>query len=257
MAPGFGPVTITAKVIRRASGVKLHSVRGRMVAKQSVYVADSTGGIEVAVWSDLIEQVDVGSTYTFSDLTVRRFHVTSVTTTVQTVVMCCDEVLSVNEAPIEEEAASKTMDVDEVLQFRCNSVSSCGSCHKMISEVGENVCFVKCTVCGMRQKVKNLAVKYSCIMNAKMANEVKKLVIHNPVLTDFFDKEGLEFTDNDSIEEYFLVCSKLRITVIENEVTDMCIKGESGPVTGGEPSGSVVALMQSKFCSDLPVTKDM
>lgn len=210
------------KVLRTTSEVKHQDIRGRVVPRQGVIVADQTGSMELTLWGDLIPEVEVNGVYTFTELTVRRYNQTTLTTTRQTSVTA-GAIGGVNEMPVEGGAEIEVLEVDEVVQARISKSITCGACHKaMADQVEASTRFTKCMSCGMRQKTLSLVQRYSCVINVKTATAMKKVMIGNQVLVDFFEKENyVKISDTDSLEEYLLEAPKMRLQVTGNNVIDM------------------------------------
>ncbi|XP_070564414.1 uncharacterized protein [Ptychodera flava] len=223
MAQGFGPITITAKVLRILSVKKQQNVRGKIIDKQSVLVADSSGSVELTLWAGLIDTVDIDSTYTFTALSVRRYEFTTLTTTPQTAITTAGAI-DHKETPIEDILPPTQLNIEEIVQVSAKMTTGCSACHTPIVTPPSTVRFVKCTFCFMRQKTTAMVTKYTCNVNVKTSdNQTMKLTIPNQIILDFFEEQQTPPMDTDTLEEYLLDASHVQMSVRDNRVVGMTI----------------------------------
>ena len=63
-------VAIVAKAVKCIDGVMKQDVRGKLVEKQTILMADNTGAVEVSLWAQLIQEVNSRKLLTLCDVIV-------------------------------------------------------------------------------------------------------------------------------------------------------------------------------------------
>lgn len=166
-------VNIRARVQANITGRVERTFNGRTLVSQEFVVVDATAGIRLVLWGDVIEDVAVGATYIFTELSVKQygdiFHLSSSP-------RCC-----VSETPDLEQYASvetgsfvqKNDNLNEItcsiLGVECTKSVHCRRCNRRLDfndAIGNKI---RCTSaqCNLKQLVS------SCVENTSASIDVE------------------------------------------------------------------------------------
>ena len=209
-------VTVKAKVANLTEVKKDNSGRFNMV---HAVLVDPSSSIKLILWESFVSSVVAGSTYIFSNLTVRKDKFTDEiylnTAQSGTVVNMTDdfqEILAVApQAPAEylaTTAAGEIIGVESVTKYL-----SCYKCNKKIQPTTSVI--MECQNCHLKQKVAATKMHwYATVLFKNDNNEDFKLTVFDTAVTEIssFKKEFTKLTEDDITTNFLTLPSVITVT---------------------------------------------
>ena len=164
--------------------------------------------------------MEVGNTYKITDLTVRKFGMTTLMTTFNTTILGVEDLVEPNYEPVDQPRAPEEIEVREITQAVVTRMTQCGACRRVLHAATTGK-FVRCNKCQMKQKVANLSRRYSATVNVVTISGVTKFTIGNHVLTNFMENRGVPPTDTDTVREFLLKAEQLCFQTLDGKIINI------------------------------------
>lgn len=201
--PESEKVSITAKVIKQLESVMQTLKGGKRMLRTTFIVADSSSSIDLTLWGPA-EQLIVGGTYTFHDLTVKFYEKKKVTTNPDTTFKRVNDIKTVNTETI----FKPRQETIEVYGVKIETVNKCCFCSSVLT-INQNLSSIKCIKCAKRQLTECVIKATKCEITAKNKDSTTTTYsIPSDVLCDFTGPK----MPNDDIEILLLKSKKLCVT---------------------------------------------
>lgn len=181
----------------------------------NISIADKTGCISLALWNNLIDKVQRGKTYNFTELSTRTFNSTlSMTTTKNTVIKQADNLdIDIDMDAESEKSELPTIQTD-ISGIKIQLNKQCPKCHTNQENMAKAQ-FHRCEGCKILRKSSSYNVHFNGIMT--IDNPELTLTLSNMVLQTFLKETGFtQYSDAQDIEEYFL-STKMTITYTSDD----------------------------------------
>ena len=206
-------VTVSVKVLQVEQDTVV-DVRGTLMAKQDILLADATATIKLILWDNLVNTLEAQKSYKIQHLSTRFFNNEKfLTSTKDTTTEEIETLQNVVAAPGKKENQKIT---GRVTQVGISSNVTCGNCRKKAKLEPSTVIF-RCGFCSMKQKISHTITTLYGNINLKAGDKAEKLTIFHAQLTRFLIANNLEDMKEDTwrLEEYFL--NKESVTVFYDE----------------------------------------
>lgn len=166
--------------------------------KAECLVADATGQIKITLWANQVHQVEIGKCYKITKASVRIFETKNLSTTKDTVISIIEDIGQVQCTDTElkpDEIVSKNLEIESA---SCQKVNTCNICKRSIGDVNEQVEYIKCGNCNMRQPTSKIIKSFKTEVTTTDNNQSKRYVIvesarkDNVILSTILNTQDLE-----------------------------------------------------------------
>lgn len=185
-------------------------------------LADGTGTIQLSIWDSQIDMVEAGRSYSFTNLTTRKFNdKTTLTTTHSSTI-----------TPLHKKIPTPTADSTETLSPALHIITTdiagaaiivkkqCPKCHTAQQNLSSKDKFHRCNACKILRKGTSYVTKFSGFLSVVQNDSEVSLTITNSLVTRFVSKQqDLSVMDSLDIGEFFMTCAPLTISCTdENQI---------------------------------------
>lgn len=195
-------------------------VRGTLMKKQEIEIADKSGVINMTIWKDMVDQFHADQTIRLTDLSVRIYAGNkTLTTTASSKFTCIEDIGCVKTNPTAQHKDA-TIAIGKIEQIVVHSNYQCLSCNKKLHDINTDTKYIRCQHCQMKQLFTALSKSFYANCNFKSEGHVEKLTIFSSVLTTFLthcNKTNL-LNDMDELEEFLLQIDALHMQYSNNKV---------------------------------------
>lgn len=201
---------------------KVVEMFGNTKEKKEIIIADSTGNVKVAVFENLIAELQLDNCCTLTNLSSRKYSDFYLTTTKSTKITVQDDDLGEINDDIEEnelpEKNGQIQNIQIVKKFHC------GSCNKKM-DIPEGIKKIKCPHCNLKGNVESFQFKVTSRFNLKEDKTTTHLVAFHDTISDFLNSQNRSdyLNDIDQLEDYFLDIISIKCTVNEDVVTKFAL----------------------------------
>jgi hypothetical protein len=217
-------ISVLAKVVKEKTSA-VQDVRGKLMNRKDIIIADSTASIKLALWDALVNQIQLEKSYLFKNVATRSyFNEKYITTTPATVVEETGQLENV--VPVTDEEADNTISkCGRISQLRIQVVATCQCCKKKVTAESDEI-FTRCPNCQMKLKAKNLTPTLHASVIFNSDDKIYKLVAFHAILSHFCTILGKEEfkTNTDLFEEYLLEKENVELAFDNNVITKITVK---------------------------------
>jgi hypothetical protein len=207
--------TVLIKVIDNSRGEEVVDFGWGKKRKKVITVGDETDSLELALYEQLIEKVEVNNCYKITNVSSRKYkNEINLTTTMKTDIIQIADIPNVKE-PVQVKSIAEKI---EVQQCRLSVSYKCGNCRKGIELDDEELRLVKCKICKMTQRREKLENTSHLLLNVSTCDDNPKhmkMVIFYPVIEKYFSTID-ETLVMDELEEHFLINQNFTVEYFPN-----------------------------------------
>lgn len=210
--------SIKGKAIGFVNEEEQITVFGAKKRKRNLLVADQTSKVEVLMYEGLIDKINEGRSYCFTNLSSRLYqNQYFLTTTPLTQLTQIEDIENIAETHVAVDIKTIEGNVCQV-QFSCNL--KCASCDKVVELDSADATTVKCQYCRLKAKVSTLKKTYIFRMNLQDEQQIHRLVTFTNCMEAFLDSTGnQELLHNmDQLEDYVLSLDKIKVKIAHSDV---------------------------------------
>lgn len=209
-------VSVSVKVLEVEKDTVV-DVRGTLMRKQDILIADSTATMKLSLWDNLVNTLEPLKSYKIENTSTRFFNnVKFLTSTKETTAEQIEPIENVAPAPIKKENQKLT---GNITQVNINKNITCGNCRKKAT-VDQTTLMFRCNFCAMKQKVTSTITTLHGNLNIKSDDRAEKLTIFHAQLTAFIVGQNLEDLKNDTerLEEFFLNKESFEVSFDDDKI---------------------------------------
>jgi len=199
---------------------KTVTINGNDCELKTCWLADKTGVIALSLWDAQIELVETGKSYSFTNLSTRKFSDNTTLTTTRTSTFT--PILK----NIPEPATTHDMQTPpptlhtistEITGAAITVKKQCPKCHTPQHTLSSKDNFHRCSTCKILRKGTSYITRCSGFVTIQLNSQETSLSITNSLLTQFINqKKDVSTMDNQDIEEYFMMYGPLTLTFTDN-----------------------------------------
>ncbi|XP_048589888.1 uncharacterized protein LOC116614659 [Nematostella vectensis] len=163
-------VALKGKVLSKGKEQHVHSyVYKKDLRKCELVIGDSAGAIPLTVWEEFVKEVEVGQSYTFSEIKVGYFKRRCISTTPKSTIKPCEALVPTPAIEVEAESFKPkekvTKDVNgSIVAVDARKQSVCINCKNKISDTPEGSTVARCNYCKLMMKTS----KMDAVINAHL-----------------------------------------------------------------------------------------
>lgn len=185
-------------------------------------IGDPTGTIQLSLWDSQIDTVQLGKTYTFTNMSTRSFNgQTTLTTTRNTSITQSTSTITLPNTNTNN-VQMQTNTLTETIEGSTIAIKKlCPKCHST-QEMNSKDPFHRCSTCKILRKQASYITKCNGSLIFKIGDDELSLAIPNSILTKFLKDKEVTCIDAQDIEEYLLTCGPVTVKYTnDNHVVDI------------------------------------
>jgi len=192
--------SIRIKILSKPNPEDQMNRLGQIIKKCETTAGDKTGTIKLTIWENDITKIEMGQSYSISNISTRNFDgLKSVTTTPDSMINNIEDIGPILNTPQEITSITETIMIETI---SCTQKHVCSVCFKDIGTFNSQVNTVKCNTCNMRQQSNRIKPTFRCEMIVSGNIPNKRLVIPHSVLQN--NPRTNQITSTDDMEDFFL-----------------------------------------------------
>ena len=184
------------------------------------WINDETGGIQIALWDNFINDVHQGNSYDFTNLMTKRYQQKTFLQSTRHSTITPSKV-QISTGPLhqmsEDEITSHKTITSALQGVQINISKHCPKCATLQQDFSPQFAFHRCTKCKMLRSGTAYVTKLGGIFEFKENKTELSLTVSNSILKTFLAPLlDLNHTDAQDIEQLFLAMNSLTVTFTHN-----------------------------------------
>ena len=179
---------------------------------------DSTGAIDISIWSDHIPQIKEGDFFEISNCTVKYYYGLKISTTTETIIKQAEKqnITNVNTDATAIKPQICCPEIQNVI-IETNAMCNTKGCKGKITGNTQSKVMVRCTACNRAMLVKNCYVEMSTTFQLEKEDKQFNVVANHGILSTYLNEDIFQYRSNiDELTEKLLLLENVDFTLTKN-----------------------------------------
>lgn len=181
-------------------------------------LVDSTGTIDISIWSDHISLIKEGDFFEISNCTVKYYYGLKISTTTETIIKPAEKqnITNVNTDATAIKPQICCSEIQNVI-IDTNAMCNTKGCKSKITGNTESKVMVRCTACNRAMLVKNCYVDMSTTFQLEKEEKQFNVVANHATLSVYLNEDIFQYRNNiDELTEKLLLLENVDFTLSKN-----------------------------------------